>query len=92
MTAALEMPDVDVSRWGPGVKFYSTDDGRYFVVLADLVDYIDEGAFRVRRQTTRILYTDEYAHAVDLEVDFEFDPGTTHEEAVQLAGFDLSEG
>ncbi|WPH57651.1 hypothetical protein [Mycobacterium phage WXIN] len=86
MATATERTDVDLGAWVPGTKFYSTDDDRYFVVDADLVDY---GHFRVVRRPTVILYCTEAAGVTDLIPDFEFEPGTTHEDAVRRAGFDL---
>lgn len=86
MATATERADVDLGAWVPGTKFYSTDDGRYFVVDADLLDY---APFKVVRRPTVILYCSETAGVTDLVPDFTFDPGTTHEDAVQLAGFEL---
>ncbi|OBB48743.1 hypothetical protein [Mycolicibacterium fortuitum] len=86
MTTAIERADVDLNGWAPGAKFYIVDDGRYFVVDADLDDY---GRLRVVRRPTVILYCTETAGVTDLIPDFEFDPGTTHEDAVRLAGFTL---
>lgn len=86
MATAIERTDVDLSGWAPGTKFYSADDGRHFVVDADLADY---GHFKVVRRPTVILYCTETAGVTDLIPDFEFDAGTTHEDAVRLAGFTL---
>lgn len=86
MATATERTDVDLGAWIPGTKFYTTDDDRYFVVDADLTDY---GKLRVVRRPTVILYCTETAGVTDLIPDFEFDPGTTHEDAVRLAGFTL---
>ena len=88
--AVSEVTTVDLSHWAPGVKFYRAADGCYFVVSADL------GAVKVGRRTrvrrpTVVLYTDENAVPLDAEVDFVFDPGTSHEDAVGLAGFELGE-
>lgn len=87
MTTATERTDVDLSGWPSGTKFYGTDDGTYFVVDADLADY---GHMRFVRRPTVILYCTETAGVTDLIADFEFDPGTTHEDAVRQAGFELS--
>lgn len=86
MATATERTDVDLGSWAPGVKFYSTDDARHFIVDADLVDY---GQLRVVRRPTVVLYCTETAAVTDLIPDFELDPGTTHEDAVRLAGFTL---
>lgn len=87
MATATEVVDVPISHWAPGTRFYSTDDGRYFVVCVDESEAT--GSRRIIRQPTVILYTDANAVAQDLEVDFTFDPGTTHESAVTAAGFSL---
>lgn len=87
MATATERTDVDLSAWVPGTRLFSTDDGRHFVVDADLADY---GSLRVVRRPTVILYCTETAGVTDLVADFEFDPGVTHEDAVKLAGFTLS--
>lgn len=84
MATAVERTDVDLRGWAPGTRFYSTDDGQHFVVEADLEDY---GPFRVVRRPTVILYCTDTAGVTDLIPDFTFDPGTTHEDAVRLAGF-----
>lgn len=87
MATATERTDVDLGGWAPGTKFYSTDDDQHFVVDADLADY---GSFKVVRRPTVILYCTETAGVTDLVPDFTFDPGTSHEDAVHLAGFELS--
>lgn len=87
MATAVERTDVDLSGWVLGTKFYSTDDDRHFVVDADIEDY---GQLRVVRRPTVILYCTETAGVTDLIPDFTFEPGTTHADAVRLAGFTLS--
>ncbi|MFV8173421.1 hypothetical protein [Mycolicibacterium peregrinum] len=87
MAKATERTDVDLSGWAPGTRMFSTDDDQHFVVDADLEDY---GHLRVVRRRTVILYCTETAGVTDLIPDFEFDPGTSHEDAVRLAGFELS--
>lgn len=88
MATAVERVDVCLAQWVPGTKFYSTDDGRHFVVDADLADY-SKNAYKVTRRPTVILYCTETAGVTDLIADFEFEPGVTHEDAVRLAGFTL---
>lgn len=87
MAKAVERTDVDLSGWVPGTRMFSTDDARHFVVDADLEDY---GHLRVVRRPTVILYCTEAAGVTDLIPDFTFKPGTTHEDAVGQAGFELS--
>ncbi|MFV8266490.1 hypothetical protein ACNQR9_26080 [Mycolicibacterium peregrinum] len=86
MTTAFERTEVDLGGWAPGTRMFSTDDNRHFVIDADLGDY---GHLKVVRRPTVILYCTETAGVTDLIPDFTFDPGTTHEDAVRLAGFTL---
>lgn len=87
MSKVIRTVDISFDGWPPGTKFYSTDDDKHFVVIADLVEYPSGGAFDIIRQPTKILYTDETGHPGDLVPDFTFDPGTTHEDAIINAGF-----
>lgn len=61
---------------------------KYFVVQADLADY-SHLADNIVRQPTVILYTDAKAHPEDLTVDFSFPPGTSAEDAIAEAGYDI---
>jgi len=90
MATATEVTDVNLAHWAPGTRFYSTDDGRHFVVCVDETEAPPGSKLRIIKQPTVILYTDENAVATDLEVDFTFDPGTGHEDAVLAAGFDIN--
>lgn len=90
MSTAVELDPGIASGWGPGTRFFSGSDSTYFVVQADLEDYSGLSDKIVRRPTV-ILYTDENAVALDLVVDFQFEPGTSHEDAVTGAGYTLEE-
>lgn len=90
MATASEITDVDLAAWGPGTRFYSASDGTHFVVQADLADY-SELQDTIVRQPTVILFTTATAGVTDLDVDFTFPPGTTHEDAVTGAGYTLEE-
>lgn len=91
-TTAMEVVGADLSNWAPGTRFFSASDGRHFVIDADLDEHPEDGNVRLVRRPTVVLYTTETAWPTDLTPDFVFDPGTTHEEAVALAGFELTEG
>lgn len=88
MATATELDPAIAAGWGPGTRFFSASDDTYFVVQADLEDYSDVPG-TVVRQPTVILYTDETSLALDLFVDFQFEPGTSHEAAVEGAGYEL---
>ena len=89
MATATEIFDTDISHWAPGTKFYSTDDGRYFVVCVDVTEAPEGSMTRIRRQPTVILYTNEVAVAEDLVPDYIGQPGDSHETACAAAGFTL---
>lgn len=90
MSTATQVADVDLGCWPPGARFYQTDDGRHFVVEADLADYSALTTIKVIRRPTVILYCTPDASVTDLVPDFTFEPGTTHEDAVRAAGFELT--
>lgn len=90
MATATEITNVDLAAWGPGTRFYSASDGTQFVVQADLADY-SELRDTIVRQPTVILYCTPTAGVTDLDVDYTFPPGTTHEAAVVGAGYTLEE-
>lgn len=89
MAVATEIMDVELSTWIGGVKFYGATDGKYFVVDADIAGPDRLGSSRIVRRPTVIYYTDSAAVTEDLTADFMFDPGTSHEEAVIAAGYQL---
>lgn len=88
MATAIELdPDI-AAGWGPGARFFSGSDGKHFVVQADLGDY-SELRDRIKRRPTLVFYVDANAVAEDFVVDFRYDPGTPHEEAVAASGYEL---
>lgn len=88
MPAATELDPALAWSHGPGTRFFSGDDGKWFIVMADLTDY-SHLHDNITRQPTVILYTDENAWLPDLDVDFSFPPGTSVEDAVAGAGYTL---
>lgn len=84
-----EIFDVDIANWAPGTRFFSSTDGLYFVVDADLTDYSELKNINVIRRNTVVLYCDETARPTDLTPDHIFSPGTTPEEAIQQMGYQL---
>jgi len=86
--AATELDPALAWSHGPGTRFFSGDDGKYFIVMADLEDY-SQMHDSITRQPTVILYTDENAGLADLDVDFSFPPGTSVEDAIAEAGYDI---
>lgn len=85
---ASEVFDVSLSRWVPGTRFFQTDDS-YFVVTADVSESRLNGKTFVVQRPTVILFTSATARPTDLTPDFTSPPGTSHEEAIQEAGFTL---
>lgn len=88
LPTATELDPELVSNHGPDTRFFASSDGKWFIIKADLDDY-SHLRDSIVRQPTVILYTDETGHLADLDVDFEFEPGTTHEDAVAGAGYEL---
>lgn len=89
MPTATEVTDVDLSHWVQGARMFAGSDGKYFVIDSDMSEDRVVGTFTIKPRRTVVLYTDEIGYALDLEVDFDFPPGTTPEEAVQGAGYTL---
>lgn len=83
-----EVTDADISNWVPGSRFFATDDGKYFVVDADLSPAPRFVANVIRRNTC-VFYCTETAGITDLIPDFECDPMTSAERAVELMGYEL---
>lgn len=90
MATATEITDVDLAGWAPGTKFYSADDGTFFVINADLHPTQDTLALTVVQRPTVLLFCTATACATDLVVDTQGDPGTTHEDLLAQAGYALS--
>lgn len=80
--------EANVPGWGNGSNFYGTDDGHYFVVTVDLHPY-STGWITYIPFSTLIILTDQNVRSDDLGAEWTFAPGTTHEEAIALAGFAL---
>lgn len=89
MTNAHEVTDLELYGWPAGARFFAADDGKYFVVTADLAEYPEQGNIKVVRQPTVILYTDSSAWPTDLTPDFTCDAGTDHAAAVAAFGYTL---
>lgn len=88
MPTATELDSSLVANHGNGTRFFAGSDGTHFIVKADLADY-SHLRDNIRRQPTVILYCDETGYLSDLEVDFSFEPGTSVEDAVAGAGYEL---
>lgn len=88
--AAVRINNVDLSNWAPGAQFYDLGDGQFCIVMADVVDLSREDGDTVIQRPTVILLCNEDAFVSDMDADWTFDPGTTHDEAVSLAGYELA--
>lgn len=90
---AREITNVDLCHWIPVTKLYQAEDGTHFVVEADLADYDSIPSIHtIIRRPTVIQHCNELAVATDLTPDHAFDPGTTHEQALALAGYQITQG
>lgn len=92
MPVATEQTGTDLAGWVPGTKFYGADDGKFFVISADLSPIGDTSTLTQVQRPTVLLFTDGNAWASDLSVDFEAAPGTPHQGLLAEAGYTLSEG
>lgn len=90
MTVVHEIQDLDLSFWGPGCRFFGDGDGLYLLVrvdsepdpaLADRITYIPG--------PTMVFHTTETGHVTDMGLKTDYPPLTTHEQALELAGFTL---
>ena len=87
---ATEVTDMDLSRWAPGSRMFSTSGGQHFIVDADLTEY-PHGAIKFVRRQTAVLYCNPDATVTDLIPDHTFPPGTTPEDAIAQLGYTLEE-
>ncbi len=89
MATAIELDSDIAAGWGPGTRFFLGSDGKHFVVQADLEDYSGLRD-RIKRRPTLLFYVDANAVAEDFVVDAQYEPGTTHEDAIAEAGYDIA--
>ncbi|CPR84665.1 MULTISPECIES: DUF7572 family protein [Mycobacteroides] len=97
ITKAVEL-NTDMSHWPTGAKHYRLGDGSYVVIEVDeRDDRLDEQVNQITRLTGGAAYTytprptvviavDENACAVSLDRLHEFEPGTSHTQALALIG------
>ncbi len=90
MTTVREIKDLDLSFWGDGCRFFGDGEGLYLVVrvdslpdpaLADRINYIPS--------PTMVFHTTETGHVTDMALKTDHPPLTSHEQALELAGFIL---
>lgn len=77
----------DMPHWGNGWKLFSTNDSKYFVVVADLVP--QTGRTVVVRRPTTVMECDAEATPATATAVGEYDPGTSHEDAMALLGYTI---
>jgi hypothetical protein len=90
MAAVTEVLDADLSQWVPGTRLFSTSEGQYFVIDADLGDYPIGPNTWIRRATV-VLYCNPDGTVSGLTPDHVFPPGTTAEDAISDLGHTLEE-
>lgn len=88
MHTVTEVLDADLNHWIAGTRFFSTSDGKHFVIDADLTDY-PQGRNTFIRRDTNVFYCSPDATVTDMTPDHVFPPGTTPEEAIAAMGYTL---
>ena len=88
MKTATEILDADLNHWVPGTRFFSTSDGKYFVVDADTADY-PRGPFTIIRRDTAVIDCTADATVISPISKQLFPPGTSAEEAIAAMGYTL---
>jgi hypothetical protein len=91
MVNVQEIFGVDLAHWIAGVRFFGTDDERFFVIDSDVADYPTDRNFSFVRRETSVLFCNPDASVTDLIPDHVFPPGTTCEDAISEIGFNLTE-
>lgn len=86
---AWEVPDADISNWIPTARYFATSDNKYFIVDADTAP-VPGWIKNVIRRCTAVFWCTENAGVTDLNPDYEYPPGTTPEQAVELMGYTLT--
>ena len=81
--------NIQLSNWAPGCRFFSTSDGKHFVVDADLTEY-PEGPTRFIRRDTVVLYCTAEAGITDMIPDHVYPPGTTPEQVLDDMGYAMT--
>lgn len=100
MLTATYIPDT-VGNRPPGWRIYAISDGTYVAVeanggiteqMAAAVEQVAGAALlNYIPRPTVIIAVDENGNATSLERLHRFDPGTTHEDALTLAGYEIGE-
>lgn len=90
MPDCWEVPNADLSNWGPWCRFFATSDDppKYFVIDADTAP-APEWVAHVIRRNTAVFYCTDTAGVTDMNADYQYPPGTTTEQAVELMGYTL---
>lgn len=90
MATVHEVTDVDVSFWGPRARMFAVEGGGHLVVNTDATPGGDLGDRIIYIPSpTMLFHTDETGHVTDLNLKQDFEPLTTHEQALEQAGFTL---
>lgn len=83
-----EPTNIDLNNWAPWCRFFTTSDGKHFVIDADLATPPAWITTVIRRKTA-VLYCTPEGGVTDLNADLEFPPQTTPEQAVALMGYQM---
>jgi hypothetical protein len=89
MVNVQEIFGVDLAHWIAGVRFFGTDDGRFFIIDSDVADYPSGRNLIFVRRETSVLFCNADGSVTDLIPDHMFPPGTTCAEAIAEIGFNL---
>ena len=85
---ATENTEVDISHWVPGARFFSTEDGKHFIIDADLTDYPNGQTTFIRRETA-VLHCSPDGMVEDMVPDHLYPPGTTPEFVLTDLGYTI---
>lgn len=92
--------DTDMSMWAPGTRLYQAEDGQHYAVHADALPPVDDIGIpeEIKRNMHTILpcessivACDDRGSAPTLDPIYVAAPGTSHEDTLAAAGFEIDE-
>lgn len=101
MATATWLPDTYMGNWSPGTRHYAISDGTYVAVevdsgitpeMAAAVQQVAGAALlNYAPRPTVIISVNSEGNATSLERLHTFPPGTTHEDALIQAGYEIGD-
>ena len=93
MPTVSEVTDVNLDGWVPGARMFRTEDDRYFIVDSDTAEHAVSQMVNYIRRATAVIFCNDEAVVDGTALDnATYEPGTTPEQAIELLGYQLTEG